>query len=184
MSAWLIGPAVLAAVVVLERLGRRFTGSRAKGWILSYIVLGGIAVILQPTLPSANPFDWKVVLGVGLAMGGYQVGRVLLGDRPSQPPPDVRMLELVALGGVVAPVEELLWGAVVGPEIGMLATAGLFAIKHPLVDGRWRRIVGLFVFWIGLSLVRAYSWPLALGLHIAANVGGVLIGHRQNLDQF
>jgi hypothetical protein len=84
----------------------------------------------------------------------------------------------------VAPVEELLWGAVVGPEIGFLATAGFFAVKHPLVDRRWRRVLGLFLFWIGLSQVRMYSSPLALVLHVAANAGGVIIGHRQNLDQF
>jgi len=184
VSSWLVGPVALAGVVVLERLGKRLTGSRAKGWIGSYLIIGLAALVLGPENPTRNALDWRVALGVALALGGYQLGRLVLGDRPDRPRSESKTLELVALAGVVAPVEELLWGAVVGPEIGFLATAGLFAVKHPLVDGRWRRLLGLFVFWLGLSLVRAYSWPLALVLHMAANAGGVVIGHRQNLDQF
>ena len=184
MSPWLVGPVALVGVVVLERLGRKLTGSRAKGWIASYVLIGVAALLVGPLTMKSSVLDWWVAIGVALALGGYQLGRLVLGDRPNRPPSESRNLELLALAGVVAPVEELLWGAVVGPEIGLLATAGFFAVKHPLVDGRWRRILGLFLFWIGLSLVRAYSWPLALALHIGANAGGVLIGHRQNLDQF
>ena len=184
MSTWLVGPVALAGVVVLERLGTKLTGSRAKGWIGSYLLIGSAALIVGPEIPTPNALDWRVAVGVALALGGYQVGRLVLGDRPDRPPSESKTLELVALAGVVAPVEELLWGAVVGPEIGFLATAGFFALKHPLVDGRWRRVLGLFLFWTGLSLVRAYSWPLALALHMAANAGGVILGHRQNLDQF
>jgi hypothetical protein len=184
MSGWLVGPIALAGVVVLERLGHKLTGSRAKGWIGSYLILGLVALAVGPQISTSGIFDWRVLVGVALALGGYRVGRLILGDRPDRPPSESRNLELVALAGVVAPVEELLWGAVVGPELGIPATAALFAVKHPLVDGRWRRVLGLLLFWIGLSLVRAYSWPLALALHIGANAGGVLIGHRQNLDQF
>ncbi len=122
------------------------------------------ALAVGPQISTSGLLDWRVAVGVALTLGGYQVGRMILGDRPDRPPAESKTLELVALAGVVAPVEELLWGAVVGPEIGFLATAGLFAVKHPLVDGRWRRVLGLFLFWIGLSLVRAYSWPLGPGL--------------------
>lgn len=184
MSSWLVGPVALVGVVVLERLGNKLTGSRAKGWIGSYLLVGLAALALGPQVSASNRFDWRVLVGVALAVGGYQLGRLVLGDRPDRPPSESKTVELMALAGVVAPVEELLWGAVVGPEIGFVATAGVFAVKHPLVDGRWRRVLGLFLFWIGLSLVRAYSWPMALVLHVAANAGGVLIGHRQNLDQF
>lgn len=184
MSAWLLGLLVLLGVVLVERVGRQVTGSRAQGWIASYGLLALIGLALDPKLTPARGFDWRVGLGMGLAIGGYQIGRAVLRDRPDRPPTDSRLLELVALAAVVAPVEELLWGAVVGPELGMASTAALFAVKHPLVDGRWRRLFGLFLFWIGLSLVRAYSWPLALVLHVVVNGAGVVIGHRQNLDQF
>lgn len=184
MSSWIVGPVALVGVVVLERLGTKLTGSRAKGWIASYLLIGLAALALGPQIPTRTTLDWRMGVGVALALGGYQVGRLALGDRPDRPLSESKTLELVALAGVVAPVEELLWGAVVGPEIGFLATAGLFAVKHPLVDGRWQRVLGLLLFWVGLSLVRAYSWPLALVLHMAANAGGVVIGHSQNLDQF
>ncbi len=135
MSSWLVGPLALLGVVVLERLGKKLTGSRAKGWIGSYLLIGLAALALGPESPTHSALDWRVAVGVALALGGYQVGRLVLGDRPDRPPSESKTLELVALAGVVAPVEELLWGAVVGPEIGFLATAGFFASQASL--GRW-----------------------------------------------
>ena len=40
------------------------------------------------------------------------------------------------------------------------------------------------VFWAGLGLVRRRSPELALGLHIAANASGVLLGHLSGEDSF
>ena len=50
--------------------------------------------------------------------------------------------------------------------------------------GRWRRAAGLALFWAGLGLVRRRSPDLALGLHIAANASGVLLGHLSGEDSF
>jgi hypothetical protein len=123
-------------------------------------------------------------LGVPLALVGYPIGCALLGHRPYQSPPDSANLEMTALAGVVAPVEELAWGQRVEPSLGIPTTAALFAIKHAVIDGRWRRVGGLALFWIGLGLVRRRSPRLALGLHVAANASGVVLGHITGRDSF
>jgi hypothetical protein len=123
-------------------------------------------------------------VGVPLALTGYALGCELLGHKPYQPPPDPMALELVALAGVVAPVEELMWGRVIEPRLGIPVTATLFAAKHVVIDGKWRRAVGLALFWVGLGLVRSRSPRLALGLHMAANAAGVVLGHVTGRDSF
>lgn len=127
---------------------------------------------------------WALWLGVPLALVGYPVGCALLGHRPYQPPPDSADLEMTALVGVVAPVEELAWGQRVEPRLGIPITAALFAMKHAVIDGKWRRVGGLALFWIGLALVRRRSPKLALGLHVTANASGVVLGHITNRDSF
>ena len=122
--------------------------------------------------------------GVSLAVAGYQAGNALLRHKPSGPPPEGLPLELLALAGVVAPVEELTWGRQVEPRLGIPATAMLFAAKHVVIDGRWRRAAGLALFWAGLGLVRRRSPKLALGLHVTANASGVLLGHIRGDDSF
>jgi hypothetical protein len=122
--------------------------------------------------------------GVPLAIAGYPAGNALLRHKPTGPPPEELLVELLALAGVVAPVEELTWGGLVEPRLGIPATAMLFAAKHVVVDGRWRRAAGLALFWTGLGLVRRRSPRLALGLHIAANTSGVLVGHFTGEDSF
>jgi hypothetical protein len=124
------------------------------------------------------------VAGVSLAVAGYQAGNALLRHKPSGPPPEGLPLELLALAGVVAPVEELTWGRQVEPRLGIPATAMLFAAKHVVIDGRWRRAAGLALFWAGLGLVRRRSPKLALGLHVTANASGVLLGHIRGDDSF
>jgi hypothetical protein len=123
-------------------------------------------------------------LGVPLALLGYPIGCALFGHRPYQPPPDSIELELAALAGVVAPVEELAWGRQVEPRLGIPITAVLFAAKHAVIDGKWRRMGGLALFWIGLGLVRRHSPRLALGLHVTANASGVVLGHLTGRDSF
>jgi hypothetical protein len=107
-----------------------------------------------------------------------------LRHKPSGPPPDPLTIELAALAAVLAPVEELTWGRLVEPRLGIAPTAGLFAAKHILIDGKWRRAAGLALFWTGLGLVRRRSPKLALGLHVAANASGVLWGHFKGQDAF
>jgi len=84
----------------------------------------------------------------------------------------------------VAPAEELVWGRQVEPRIGVAPTALLFAAKHVALDGRWRRGLGLALFWTGLGLVRSRSPRLAAAIHVATNAGGVLLGHSTGRDQF
>ncbi len=123
-------------------------------------------------------------IGIPLALAGYPLGCALLVHRPYQRPPDPLALELTALAGAVAPVEELTWGRLIEPRIGIPATAALFAAKHVAIDGKWRRAAGLGLFWVGLGLVRRRSPILALGLHVAANASGVVLGHLTGEDRF
>jgi hypothetical protein len=125
-----------------------------------------------------------LLIGVSLALVGYPLGCALLSHRASQAPPDPLALELIALAGVVAPVEEATWGRLVEPRLGIPVTSALFAAKHVAIDGRWRRAAGLGLFWVGLGLVRKRSPKLALGLHVAANASGVLLGHMRGQDSF
>jgi hypothetical protein len=84
----------------------------------------------------------------------------------------------------VAPAEELSWGAIVEPSIGPAATSTLFAAKHVVIDGRWRRALGLALFWAGLAVLRRRSRPVALAAHVAANATAVALGHLSGADRF
>jgi hypothetical protein len=152
--------------------------------LIAYPLLGAAA--LTDIAPKARRHGGSLALlvGIPLAIAGYPLGCALLGHKPSGPPPDPLALELVALAGVVAPVEEATWGRLIEPRLGIPVTAALFAAKHLVVDGRWRRAAGLALFWTGLGLVRSRSPKLALGLHVAANASGVLLGHLQGRDSF
>ena len=121
---------------------------------------------------------------MALALAGYPLGCALLGHRRKQAPPDPLALELAALAGAVAPAEEVVWGRNVERRVGVATTALLFAAKHIAIDGRWRRAGGLFLFWVGLGLVRRRTPVLALGLHVGANASGVLLGHISRRDWF
>jgi hypothetical protein len=152
--------------------------------LIAYSVLGAAAALERPPRPLRSGGKASLVAGVPLAVAGYPAGCALLRHMPSGPPPDLLPLELLAVAGVVAPVEELTWGRLVEPSLGIPATAVLFAIKHVVVDGRWRRAAGLGLFWVGLGLVRRRSPRWALGLHVAANASGVVLGHVRGRDQF
>jgi hypothetical protein len=155
-------------------------------WLAVYPLLGAVALI--ETVPRARtqrrswgPGGW---LGVTLAIAGYPLGNSLFGHRPLQAPPDPLVKELAALAAAVAPAEEVVWGQNVERRSGVATTAALFAAKHVAIDGRWRRAGGLFLFWIGLGLVRRRSPMLALGLHVTANASGVVLGHVTGRDSF
>jgi hypothetical protein len=72
----------------------------------------------------------------------------------------------------------------VEPSLGRAATSTLFAAKHVVIDGRWRRALGLALFWSGLSLLRRRSCRLALAAHVAANATAVAVGHLSGADRF
>jgi len=123
------------------------------------------------------------VAGGLIAVFGYPLGRTLLGDRSRSGPTDGLCSELLGLG-LLTVTEELVWGRQVEPLTGVPATAVLFALKHALIDGRWRRVLGLGLFWLGLGLVRRQSPRVALLVHCVANASGVVIGHWLDQDQF
>ena len=167
-----------------EAAARRSLRSRSAAWLVVYPLLAAGAVLDEapPTRRGGSRSGWW--LGVPLALAGYPLGCALLGHRPYQAPPDPMALELAALAGAVAPAEEIVWGRAVERSLGIGTTAALFATKHVVIDGRWRRAGGLFLFWVGLGLVRRRSPMLALGLHVSANASGVVLGHMTGRDLF
>lgn len=181
-----------AAVTATEAAFRYRTGSRSRAWLLAYSSVGAAAAVAvlargKGSLPKApGPGRSRTALGAGLALAGvgYPLGRLLLGDRPKTPPPESIWLETAALAGIVAPAEELVWGAVIEPSAGIVATSVLFAAKHVAVDHRWRRSLGLALFGVGLGLLRLPSRKLAVAVHVACNAGGVALGHLTGRDQF
>ena len=167
-----------------EAAARRSLRSRSAAWLIVYPLLATAALLADT--PDRRRGDSRSGwwLGVPLALAGYPLGCALLGHKPYQAPPDPAALELAALAAVVAPAEEVVWGRKVERRLGIGPTAVLFAAKHIVIDGRWRRGGGLFVFWLGLGLVRRRSSMLALGLHMTANASGVLLGHMTGRDSF
>jgi hypothetical protein len=165
--------------------------SRSRAWILCYTLVAaatGIAVarrgLPRPNRQTSPPARAELAAGLALSAAGYQLGRRLLGDAPAAAPPEGAGLEVLALAGVVAPAEELVWGRLVEPAAGVVATGALFAAKHGVVDSRWRRWLGLFLFWLGLGLLRRRSATLALVVHVGCNALGVAVGHATGKDQF
>lgn len=175
-----------AAVTGVEWTARRAFRQRSRAWLTAYGALGSAAAAAGARIERGSLDDnrGRTAAGVALAMAGYPLGRALFGDRPEGAPPEPPGREAVAIAGVVAPAEELVWGRIVEPELGVAPTAALFALKHPLVDGRWRRAFGLGLAWYGLGLVRKASPLAALALHVGNNATGVLMGRITGQDQF
>jgi hypothetical protein len=176
-----------AAIAIAERTVRAAIPSRSRAWILTYagvVAAAGVRLASVPRRRRGMGGRAELLGGLGLAVAGYPAGRWLLGDRPDGPPPEPALREAFALGAIVAPAEELAWGALVEPVFGARATGILFAGKHVLVDGRWKRAPGLASFWWGLAVLRRRSRTLALAVHVALNLGGVLLGHATQRDRF
>ena len=142
-------------VTAAEAAARRSLRSRSAAWLVVYPLLAAGAV-LDEAPPTRR----------GGSRSGWWLGVPL------------------ALAGAVAPAEEIVWGRAVERSLGIGTTAALFATKHVVIDGRWRRAGGLFLFWVGLGLVRRRSPMLALGLHVSANASGVVLGHMTGRDLF
>jgi hypothetical protein len=183
MRAAPLGWALLIGVT--EAAWRWRVRSRAGAWQLTALSL--LAASLWPSPPSgpgrARTPEWMPWLGLTLSVAGYPVGRMIAGDRAAMAPRDTLGADLLALS-LLAIAEERTWAVHVEPVLGPISTAILFAVKHPLLDNRWRRALGLALFWTGLSVVRQKSKRGALWLHVAANVSGVLLGHARQRDQF
>jgi len=168
----------------VEAIARRASPSRSRAWLGAYSLLGAAALIDGMPKSRKNGPSWALWFGVPLVLAGYPLGCAVLRHQPSGPPPDPLAIELAAVAGVIAPAEELTWGGLIEPALGVPVTAALFATKHVVIDGKWRRTLGLAAFWIGLGLVRSRSPRLALGLHMAVNASGVLLGHLNRQDSF
>jgi hypothetical protein len=175
------GLAWAGLITGVEWLARRPPRRRSQAWLLAYGALGGLALLSGARLaPRSGGLSLP---GLTLATIGYPLGRRVMGDVSTDAPSEHLALELAALG-VVAITEELTWGAIVEPELGPAATAALFAAKHVVIDGRWRRGLGLFAFWLGLAAQRR-RWPVAAMLvHVALNGAGVVQGHVSGRDRF
>jgi hypothetical protein len=169
-----------------EYAARRLFPRRNTAWLAAYSVLGVAGMLAGARAKRGpRPLDARTLLaGSMLAAAGYPLGRWVAGDRPSAPVTGSAVPEALVIAAVVAPAEELLWGGLVEPAVGVVPTAALFAAKHVVIDGRWRRTAGLALFWAGLGLVRHSSPRAALALHVACNAGGVALGHLTGLDQF
>ena len=177
----------VAVVTLGERHARRAVGTRSGALLALYAALGVIAASRatgKPVSTTKSGSGGALALGLGLTFSGYQLGRWLLDDRPSDEPSDSLTLELVSLGVVVPLVEEMIWGARVQPAVGLAATSAAFAVKHPVVDGRWARTIGLGLFGTGLGLLRRRSRSAAAVAHVSANAGAVLLGHLTGRDRF
>jgi hypothetical protein len=172
-----------AAITGTEWAIRKATGRRLTAWMVTYAGLGGVAFVLSRGDGVDRP-DRTWVSGAVLASVGYPLGRRLAGDFPKGAPTEPALTEGLVIAGVVAPAEELLWGRLVEPALGIGPTAALFAIKHGIVDGRWRRTAGLALFWAGLGLIRRSSPRKAMALHVALNAGGLALGRVTGVDQF
>jgi hypothetical protein len=180
-----------AGVGGAEALARAVMPSRAPAWIVSY---GALALVSGRSSgdprggtlrgEAGNNNLTRTVIGLGFSLFGYPLGRRILGDSPKAAPSDGLVLDLLALGIVVPLAEEKVWGTKVEPDLGVAATAALFALKHVAIDGRARRALGLAAFWTGLGLVRDRSPRAAALLHCACNTGAVLRGHATGRDQF
>ena len=166
----------------MEAAARRIIPSRARAWLVAYSALGLVARWSRPR--RRVPRRGSPLPGAVVAVAGYPLGRALLDDHPVIPPPDSAGIELAALGGTVAAAEELIWGGLVEPELGIGVTSVLFAAKHALIDGRWRRTLGLALFAAGLGLVRSCSPRSAWAVHTICNSAGVVLGHATGRDQF
>ncbi len=173
--------ATAGVIMATEAIARRIVRSRSKAWLISYAALGAAGLASGSRRVGSD--SARLTPGLALAAAGYDIGRRLLGDAPDQPPPEPLTVEAPALG-VVALAEELTWGALVEPALGPVATSVLFALKHPLIDGRWRRVLGLGLFWYGLAMVRRRSSRAAMAAHVVLNVAGVVKGHLTGRDQF
>lgn len=177
-AGWAVG------ITAVELVARRLIVSRAVAWLAAYGLLLVVAVAAGGGLAHHNGSAVEAIAGLVLVAGGYQSGRALLKDRPNEAPKDSVWLDLVSVGVLVPVVEEMTWGARVEPQLGIYVTALLFATKHVVIDHRWRRFIGLALFWIGLGLVRSdWTW-IALIAHVTANMTGVAIGHHTEKDQF
>ncbi|MDQ3641707.1 MAG: hypothetical protein M3450_09710 [Actinomycetota bacterium] len=171
------------ATTAAEALARGLFRGRSAAWIASYGALWIVA--RRPRdVSRAGLSRGAAVLGLALSLGGYPLGRRLLQDAPSTAPPDSLVLELASLGVVVPAAEEAIWGTRVEPTLGVGGTAALFAAKHVVVDGRWRRGLGLAAFWTGLGLLRRRSPGFAAVLHHTCNAAAVLAGHLTGRDRF
>jgi hypothetical protein len=175
------GIAWAGLITGVEWWTRRPPRGRSQAWLVAYGALGGLALLSGARLaPRSRGLS---LAGLTVAAIGYPLGRRLMDDHPSDAPPQHLVLELAALE-VVAGTEELTWGAIVEPALGPLVTATLFAAKHVVIDGRWRRGLGLFALWMGLATQRR-RWPAAtLLVHGALNAAGVIQGHLTGRDRF
>lgn len=166
--------AAIAAVAILGERAARTRVSRSTAWLIVHPLTLLLAVLLLdfhvPSTPHAGA--WTVAaLGVVGAAAAYAVLRWAFRDTARRPLgtdyPAAR--EGLALVVVLPAVEQMLWGWALAPALGTVTVALLFAIKHPVSDGNWRRVPALSGFWLGISAVRTVDPFLAIASHMCLN---------------
>lgn len=168
----------LIAVTVARAASRRDLGRErwALRWNRAAVLSGlaaGLAVLLL--LPLTSGLDARL-LGQAAAELGEHVA--------AAPPLWVAALMLVSNGLAVPVAEEVAWRGVVqtglmdafGPLRGLLLTAGLFALKHVVVDGSLGRLSTLLLLSLALCLVR-WRWGTGASMagHLAMNLGATAL---------
>lgn len=180
---------ILASLAILgERVARQHV-SRSTAWLTVHPAVFVVAsLVLGLHVPASSLTGSWMLAVVGAAAAGvsYEGLRWLCAGRSRRPLAESYPLkrEGLALVVVLPVVEQMLWGWILTPALGTLVVAALFAIKHPLSDGNWRRSPALVGFWLGMSLVRSVNPFLAIVIHMLLNGVAFAKTVRSRRDEF
>jgi len=179
MLAVLPGFPLLALLIArlgkVRGLGRERWGVRWDRTALAAGLAGG--VLMLALLPVTTRLDFRL-FGQATAQLAAQAGA------GTAHPLWVASLLMVTNGLVIPVTEELAWRGVIqsgltlalGVLRGLLLTAGLFALKHVLVDGSAARLTTLLMLSLVLGLVR-WRWGTgaSIAAHVVMNLGGTAL---------
>ena len=163
---------VLIAIAGESVMRRRF--SRSVTWLTvhpSVLLLSYFILDVKVPLTDGKISFPGVLLGILVAGLSYQLLRYLFNDRFRRDLADgyPKIKEGIALVIVLPVVEQIFWGWIVGPVLGVIVTALLFGVKHPISDGNWRRLPALFGFWVGISMIIGVNPFVAIPVHCLMN---------------
>ena len=178
---------VLIAIEGEAVMRRRY--SRSVSWLTihpSVLFMSFLIVDVKVPTTDGETSISGVVLGILVAGLSYQLLRYLFKDRFRRDLEDgyPKIREGIALVFVLPVVEQIFWGWVVGPGLGVVVTAMLFGVKHPISDGNWRRVPALFGFWLGISMVINVNPLVGIPVHCLMNGVAFAKTIRNKKDEF